>query len=154
MPSQVRHTWIVVGAALSGYPRFRCRVRATPTARNFEPSAAFSSFEINIRREPNGGRQHDDHPSHFRNTRSRRSCGRTPRAAAWDFETRHSHTVSGGRNTAGVAPSGGDASHDDGARQDAPLEGEIEVSADIAASQVAAVQRSLGEAGALRVTSS
>ncbi|OWV73187.1 hypothetical protein ATY77_09380 [Rhizobium sp. R634] len=56
------------------------------------------------------------------------------------------------RNSAGAAPSGGDASHGGGARQDAPLEGEIVVSADIASSQVAAVQRSLGDAGALRVS--
>lgn len=56
------------------------------------------------------------------------------------------------RNTAGLTPSGGDAGHDDGVRQDAALEGEIEVSADIAASQIAVVQRSLGEAGALRVS--
>jgi len=59
----------------------------------------------------------------------------------------------GERNTAGARPSGGDASHDGGARRDAPLAGEIEVSADIAPHQVAAVQRSLGEAGALRITS-
>ena len=38
------------------------------------------------------------------------------------------------------------------ARTDAPLEGEIEVSADIAVSQIAAVQRSLGDAGATRVS--
>ena len=57
------------------------------------------------------------------------------------------------RNTAGSAPSGGDASHDQGARRDAPLRGEIEVSADIASSQAAAVQRSLGVAGALNVSS-
>ncbi|KQV30199.1 hypothetical protein ASC97_22010 [Rhizobium sp. Root1203] len=57
------------------------------------------------------------------------------------------------RNTVGSTPSGGDASHDDGARRDAPLEGEIEVSADIASSQIAAVQRSLGDSGALRVSS-
>jgi hypothetical protein len=57
------------------------------------------------------------------------------------------------RNTAGSVPSGGDAAHEEGARGDAPLEGEIEVSADIASSQLAAVQRSLGEAGALRVSS-
>lgn len=55
-------------------------------------------------------------------------------------------------NTAGTSPSGGDASHEDGARRDAPLGGEIEVSADITASQIAAVQRSLGEAGAIRVS--
>ncbi|TCM76736.1 hypothetical protein [Rhizobium sp. BK068] len=57
------------------------------------------------------------------------------------------------RNTAGASPSGGDASHDDGARRDAPLAGEIEVSADVASNQVAAVQRSLGDAGALNVSS-
>ncbi|MBY5371444.1 MAG: hypothetical protein ACJ8EW_26195 [Rhizobium sp.] len=57
------------------------------------------------------------------------------------------------RNSAGSAPSGGDASHDDGARRDAPLEGEIEVSVDIASRQVAAVQRSLRAAGAVRVSS-
>jgi hypothetical protein len=57
------------------------------------------------------------------------------------------------RNTAGSEPSGGDASHEQGARSDAPLEGEIEVSADITSSQVAAVRRSLGDAGAIRVSS-
>ncbi|MFB2567439.1 hypothetical protein [Rhizobium sp. IMFF44] len=57
------------------------------------------------------------------------------------------------RNTAGSAPSGGDASRDEGARRDAPLAGEIEVSADIASSQAAAVKRGLAEAGALRVWS-
>lgn len=56
------------------------------------------------------------------------------------------------RNTAGSKPSGGDASHDGGARADAPLEGEIEISADIAESQIAAVQRSFGDAGAIRVS--
>lgn len=55
-------------------------------------------------------------------------------------------------NTAGSRPSGGDASHEDGAREDAALEGEIEVSADIAADQVASVHRSLGDAGAIRVS--
>ncbi len=55
-------------------------------------------------------------------------------------------------NTAGSAPSGGDANHERGARGDAPLEGEIEVSADIAAGQIAAVQRSFGDAGAIRVS--
>ena len=57
------------------------------------------------------------------------------------------------RNTAGSEPSGGDASHEQGARSDASLEGEIEVSAHIASSQIAAVQRSLGDAGAIRVSS-
>ncbi|RWX81507.1 hypothetical protein EPK99_04250 [Neorhizobium lilium] len=55
-------------------------------------------------------------------------------------------------NTAGSKPSGGDASHEGGDRDDAALEGEIEVSADISDSQIAAVQRSLGEAGAIRVS--
>jgi hypothetical protein len=59
----------------------------------------------------------------------------------------------GDMNTAGFASSGGDASHEEGARRDAPLAGEIEVSADIASSQVAAVQRGLGDVGALRVSS-
>ncbi len=56
------------------------------------------------------------------------------------------------QNTSGSKPSGGDASHAGGSREDAALEGEIEVSADIAANQIAAVQRSLGDAGAIRVS--
>lgn len=60
--------------------------------------------------------------------------------------------ASGDRNTAGSAPSGGDMSHADGTREDAALEGEIEVSADIASDQVPAVQRSLEGAGAIRVS--
>nr|WP_299497839.1 hypothetical protein [uncultured Rhizobium sp.] len=55
-------------------------------------------------------------------------------------------------NTVGSSPSGGDASHDEGARRDAPLGGEIEVSVDIAERHIPAVQRSLGEAGAIRVS--
>jgi len=55
-------------------------------------------------------------------------------------------------NTVGSAPSGGDVSRDEGARDDAPLGGEIEVSADIASRQNATVQRSLGAAGAIRVS--
>ncbi|MBZ5761981.1 hypothetical protein LAV84_22555 [Rhizobium sp. VS19-DR104.2] len=55
-------------------------------------------------------------------------------------------------NTVGTSPSGGDLSHNEGTRDDAPLGGEIEVSANIASSQVAVVQRSLGEAGAIRVS--
>lgn len=51
------------------------------------------------------------------------------------------------RNTAGSQVSGADVNRDD-----APLEGEIEVSADIAVSQISAVQRSFGEAGATRVS--
>jgi hypothetical protein len=55
-------------------------------------------------------------------------------------------------NTVGSEPSGGDVAHDGGARRDAPLGGEIEVSADIASSQIPAVQRSFGDAGAIRVS--
>jgi hypothetical protein len=55
-------------------------------------------------------------------------------------------------NTAGSVTFGGDVSHELGARQDAPLEGEIEVSADIDASETPAVQRSLGAGGAIRVS--
>jgi hypothetical protein len=55
-------------------------------------------------------------------------------------------------NTAGSVASGGDVDHENGDRADAPLEGEIEVSADIAESQIAVVQQSLGEAGAIRVS--
>ncbi|MDH4439215.1 MAG: hypothetical protein QE284_02415 [Rhizobium sp.] len=58
----------------------------------------------------------------------------------------------GGQNTAGSRPSGGDASHEDGARRDGALEGEIEVSVDITADQIAAVKRSFGDAGAIRVS--
>jgi hypothetical protein len=56
------------------------------------------------------------------------------------------------QNTAGSRPSGRDASHEDGARRDEALEGEIEVSAGIAAGQIDAVQRSLGQAGAIGVS--
>ncbi len=55
-------------------------------------------------------------------------------------------------NTVGSAASGGDLNRKDGARDDAPLYGEIEVSADIAANEIPVVQRSLGEAGAIRVS--
>ena len=58
----------------------------------------------------------------------------------------------GDENTAGSRPSGGDASHEDGARQDGALEGAIEVSADIAANQVEAIESSLEEAGGTRVS--
>lgn len=57
------------------------------------------------------------------------------------------------KNTAGSKPSGGDVAHENGARGDAPLEAEIEVSADIASGQIASVQRSFGEVGAIRVSS-
>jgi len=56
------------------------------------------------------------------------------------------------RNTVGSVPSGGDLSHGGDARRDAPLRGEIEVSADIAIGRIAAVRHSLVEAGAIRVS--
>ena len=56
------------------------------------------------------------------------------------------------KNTAGSAPSGGDVSHTGGARSDAPLKGEIEVSVDINSRMIPAVQRSFGDAGAIRVS--
>ena len=56
------------------------------------------------------------------------------------------------RNSTGSVPSGGDLSHADGARDDAPLQGEIEVSVDIASHQIPGVQRTLGEVGAIRVS--
>lgn len=55
-------------------------------------------------------------------------------------------------NSAGSAPSGGDVGSNSDARTDAPLESEIEVSADIAADKIAAVQRSLGDLDAVRVS--
>lgn len=51
------------------------------------------------------------------------------------------------QNTTGTQSSRGDLP-----RSDAPHEGEIEVSADIASSRIAAVQRSFGDAGAIRVS--
>jgi hypothetical protein len=60
--------------------------------------------------------------------------------------------ASGDRNTAGSAPSGGDVAHEEGTREDGALEGEIEVSVDISDDQVSAVQRSLSEAGAIRMS--
>ena len=56
------------------------------------------------------------------------------------------------QNTSGVRPSGGDKSHEFENRDDGALGGEIEVSADISASQIAKVQRTLGDAGAIRVS--
>jgi len=61
------------------------------------------------------------------------------------------HAV-GDQNTAGTAASGGDVARLDGTRQDAPLEGEIEVSVDIATDQIPAVQRSFGDTGAIHVS--
>jgi hypothetical protein len=56
------------------------------------------------------------------------------------------------QNSSGVRPSGSDKSHDSRNRQDGALSGEIEVSADISASQIAKVQRTFGDAGAIRVS--
>ena len=55
-------------------------------------------------------------------------------------------------NTSGLVASGGDVSNEGAVRRDAPLEGEIEVSADIPSDKVSLVQRSLGEDGALRIS--
>ena len=55
-------------------------------------------------------------------------------------------------NTSGSVASGGDVSKNGEVRGDAPLEGEIEVSADIPSDKISAVQRSLGEAGAIWVS--
>jgi hypothetical protein len=56
-------------------------------------------------------------------------------------------------DNSGSRPSGGDASHADGSRDDGALDGDIEVSVDITADQIAAVERIFGEVGAMRVTS-
>jgi hypothetical protein len=58
----------------------------------------------------------------------------------------------GEQNTAGTAASGGDVDRPDGARDDAALQGEIEVSVEITTNQIPAVQRSFGDAGATRVS--
>jgi hypothetical protein len=55
-------------------------------------------------------------------------------------------------NTSGSVASGGDVSKNGEVRGDARLEGEIEVSADIPSDKISAVQRSLGEAGAIWVS--
>lgn len=55
-------------------------------------------------------------------------------------------------NTSGSRASGGDASHEDGTRHDGALDGDIEVSVDVAADQIAAVQRIFGDVGAMRVS--
>ncbi|MFN7089756.1 MAG: hypothetical protein ACK4P4_04320 [Allorhizobium sp.] len=57
-------------------------------------------------------------------------------------------------NTAGTSPSGGDAARSEGSRRDAPLKGEIEVSADIPSDLASAVRQSLTEGGAILVTES
>ncbi|MGR9249987.1 hypothetical protein [Rhizobium leguminosarum] len=55
-------------------------------------------------------------------------------------------------NTSGSMASGGDASHDEGTRDDGALEGDIEVSVDITAGQIAAVQGIFEDVGAIRVS--
>lgn len=55
--------------------------------------------------------------------------------------------AAGDRNSAGST-----ASSPDFDRKDPPLEGEIEVSADISSSQIVSVHRSFGEAGTLRIS--
>lgn len=60
--------------------------------------------------------------------------------------------AAGDGNTAGSAPSGGDVSSSGHVRTDAPLAGDIEISVDIAADRLAAIQRSMGDLGAMRVS--
>ncbi|KQV82146.1 hypothetical protein [Rhizobium sp. Root1220] len=55
-------------------------------------------------------------------------------------------------NTSGSQASGGDASHQEGPRVDAPLGGDIEVSVDIPARQIPAANRIFGDIGAMRVS--
>ena len=54
-------------------------------------------------------------------------------------------------NTAGTSPSGGDSKRDGGDRPDAPLHGEIEVSAEVTNEQVMKAERAFREAGAHNV---
>ncbi|KRB61520.1 hypothetical protein ASE04_21960 [Rhizobium sp. Root708] len=56
-------------------------------------------------------------------------------------------------NTSGSKASGGDAAHGDGSRDDEPLAVDVEVSVDIAASQLPKVNRIFGDLGAMRVSS-
>lgn len=61
------------------------------------------------------------------------------------------------RNTAGTSPSGGDLEPGDqtkgtASRSDAPLHGEIEVSADVTDEEAARAERTFRETGALTVT--
>lgn len=58
----------------------------------------------------------------------------------------------GGDNTSGTSSSGGDSFHDGSDRQDGSLTGEILVSVDIDGNKLQAVQRVMGDAGALRVS--
>lgn len=56
------------------------------------------------------------------------------------------------RSIADQNSTGSQVSRGDVDRSDAPLEGEIEVSADIPANQISTVQRGLGDAGAIRLS--
>ncbi|MCK8779713.1 hypothetical protein M0654_06900 [Rhizobium sp. NTR19] len=59
----------------------------------------------------------------------------------------------GAENTSGTSPNGSDApSVRDETRHDGANQGEIEVSADVPANEVAAVQRIFGDIGALHVS--
>ncbi|MGV6873191.1 hypothetical protein ACUSIJ_10920 [Pseudochelatococcus sp. B33] len=55
------------------------------------------------------------------------------------------------QNTAGTKPSGADAAQGNGSRSDAPLHGEIEVSADVTDEEVAKAERAFHETGARNV---
>jgi hypothetical protein len=59
----------------------------------------------------------------------------------------------GEENTAGSKVSGGDDSHDHTARHDAPLQGDIEVSVDIALNELRDVNRIFGDLSAKSVSS-
>ena len=56
-------------------------------------------------------------------------------------------------NTVGTVPSGGDIAKEEGARRDAPLHGDIHVSADIADGDLPKVERAFRAAGARDVLS-
>jgi hypothetical protein len=58
----------------------------------------------------------------------------------------------GERNSVGDIPSGGDAFHGGGNREDAPTAGEIDVTVGAQSNQVGIVQRVLYGAGAVRVS--
>jgi hypothetical protein len=59
--------------------------------------------------------------------------------------------ASSSTNSAGTTASGGDLSHGAGNRQDARLQGEIEVSADIRSSMTTTVRKTFEDAGAIRI---
>lgn len=59
--------------------------------------------------------------------------------------------ASNARNTVGTSPSGGDVEQDNASRADAPLQGEIEVSADVTTKEAAKAERAFRETGALTI---